>query len=216
MAEWTWGDLEPLYYGAIVADPPWAFDAWSEKGQDRDAPYDTMTLDEIADLRVADLARSDCLLALWAVDPLLDAAFRVIEAWGFRFVTVGFYWCKTLGSSPRAGSGARPHHPELAELERLFPMKKGYWTRGNPEICLFAVRGQPTRRDAAVRKLVLAPAGAHSAKPEAVQDGIERLVPGPYAELFARRRRPGWDGWGNEYPGQESTTETQRHRGDAG
>ena len=27
---------------------------------------------------------------------------------------------------------------------------------------------------------------------------IEALYAGPYAELFARQRRPGWDAWGNE------------------
>lgn len=27
---------------------------------------------------------------------------------------------------------------------------------------------------------------------------IERVSPGPYLELFARRHRHGWDSWGNE------------------
>lgn len=197
MPDWQWGELKPLHYGVIYADPAWAFDTWSDKGADRDAPYDTMSIDEIKNLRVADLARSDCLLAMWAIDPLLDRAFEVIEAWGFRYVTVGFYWCKTQASMP--------HHIDLAELARLFPMKKGYYTRGNPEPCLFAVRGSPARLDAAVRKLVFAPAPIHSAKPDQIQDDIERLAPGPYCELFARRRRPGWDGWGNQYPTEEKS-----------
>ena len=29
---------------------------------------------------------------------------------------------------------------------------------------------------------------------------VERVSPGPYLELFARRRRYGWDVWGNEAP----------------
>jgi N6-adenosine-specific RNA methylase IME4 len=29
-------------------------------------------------------------------------------------------------------------------------------------------------------------------------DMVERAVPGPYLELFARRQRLGWDTWGNE------------------
>jgi N6-adenosine-specific RNA methylase IME4 len=42
--------------------------------------------------------------------------------------------------------------------------------------------------------------GAHSAKPEALQDLAERLSPGPRLELFARRRRAGWTCWGDQLP----------------
>jgi N6-adenosine-specific RNA methylase IME4 len=42
------------------------------------------------------------------------------------------------------------------------------------------------------------PRGRHSAKPEAFLDDVERVSPGPYVELFARRDRLGWDTWGNE------------------
>ena len=42
------------------------------------------------------------------------------------------------------------------------------------------------------------PRGEHSAKPEAFLDMVERVSPGPYLELFARRQRFGWDTWGNE------------------
>jgi hypothetical protein len=34
--------------------------------------------------------------------------------------------------------------------------------------------------------------------PDQVRDRIERLVPGPYVELFARETKPGWDCWGNQ------------------
>jgi N6-adenosine-specific RNA methylase IME4 len=42
------------------------------------------------------------------------------------------------------------------------------------------------------------PRGLHSEKPEAFLDLVERMSPGPYVELFARRDRLGWDTWGNE------------------
>jgi hypothetical protein len=38
----------------------------------------------------------------------------------------------------------------------------------------------------------------HSRKPDCVRDRIERLVLGPYLELFARETKPGWDCWGNQ------------------
>ena len=40
--------------------------------------------------------------------------------------------------------------------------------------------------------------GAILADPPGTHERIERLVAGPYLELFARQRRAGWDVWGNE------------------
>jgi N6-adenosine-specific RNA methylase IME4 len=57
-------------------------------------------------------------LFLWAVDPLLPRAFELIEAWGFEYKTVGFYWAK-LNSRPKN--------------EADFFTGLGYWTRANPE-----------------------------------------------------------------------------------
>ena len=37
------------------------------------------------------------------------------------------------------------------------------------------------------------PRGEHSAKPDAFLDLVEQVSPGPYAELFSRRARFGWD-----------------------
>jgi N6-adenosine-specific RNA methylase IME4 len=38
----------------------------------------------------------------------------------------------------------------------------------------------------------------HSRKPDCVRGRIERLVAGPYLEMFARSKKPGWTAWGNE------------------
>jgi N6-adenosine-specific RNA methylase IME4 len=77
-------------------------------------------------------------------------------------------------------------------------MGLGYWTRANTEPCLLATRGKPKRLNADVRQGIIEPRREHSRKPDCVHDRIERLVAGPYLELFARARRPGWDAWGNE------------------
>jgi N6-adenosine-specific RNA methylase IME4 len=48
---------------------------------------------------------------------------------------------------------------------------------------------------------LFAPMRAHSEEPEEFYARVERLCPAPrYAELFARRRRPGWDAHGDELP----------------
>jgi N6-adenosine-specific RNA methylase IME4 len=77
-------------------------------------------------------------------------------------------------------------------------MGMGYWTRANSEPCLLATRGKPKRLDAVVRMGIIESRREHSRKPDCVHERIERLVAGPYLELFARQSRPGWTSWGNE------------------
>ena len=71
-------------------------------------------------------------------------------------------------------------------------------TRANPEQCLLATRGKPRRQAKDVRRLVVEKRREHSRKPDCVRERIERLVGGPYLELFGRETKPGWDCWGNE------------------
>jgi N6-adenosine-specific RNA methylase IME4 len=169
-------------YGTICADPPWAFKTRSEKGMDRspEQHYQTMTLADIAAMPVASLAAPDCALFMWCIDSLLPEAIEVGRAWGFTYKTVGFVWAKC--SLDGAG----------------WPIGTGYWTRANPELCLLFTRGAPKRLSASVRKLIVAPRREHSRKPDEARAAIERLVAGPYLELFAREAAPGWDAYGNE------------------
>ena len=44
---------------------------------------------------VSDIAKPDSVLLMWVCDPLLDQAFKVIDALGFKYKTVGFTWAKT-------------------------------------------------------------------------------------------------------------------------
>jgi N6-adenosine-specific RNA methylase IME4 len=74
----------------------------------------------------------------------------------------------------------------------------GYWTRANPEQCLLATRGKPSRQAKDVRRLVVEKRREHSRKPDCVRERIERLVAGPYLELFARETKRGWDRWGDQ------------------
>lgn len=176
-------------YRVIYADPPWTFRTWSERGKGRsaEAHYDTLSIAQIAALPVASWAASDCVLLLWATDPLLPRALEIIRAWGFTYKTVGFYWVKLQ----------RGRDPLLFTRADLFT-GLGFWTRANPEPCLLATRGKPRRRSGGVAKLVVSPRREHSRKPDEVRARIEALCEGPYLELFARETRPGWDVWGRE------------------
>lgn len=178
-------------YGVILADPPWSFKSWSDKGRDRcpdalvrqkglaERHYKTLTLAEISNLPIADIAAKDCVLFLWTVDCMIPQALSLGASWGFTFKTVAFTWVKTTKSDT--------HHIGL-----------GYWTRGNPEQCLLFTRGKPCRKSASVRQLITAPRREHSRKPDEQYGRIEQLLDGPYLELFARAECPGWDVWGNE------------------
>jgi N6-adenosine-specific RNA methylase IME4 len=164
-------------YGVVLADPPWHFRVRSPKGEGRSASrhYGVMSLDHIKALPVTDLAAADSALFMWVIDSMLPEALSVIHAWGFTYKTVAFTWAKTNSAGPGYFTGM------------------GYWTRCNPEQCLLATRGSPKRLHKDVRQLVVAPRRQHSRKPDEIRERIERLVAGPYLELFARSRRPGWD-----------------------
>jgi N6-adenosine-specific RNA methylase IME4 len=186
------------HYGALLADPPWRFRTWDNRtsiprtrssGTNTSAAihYSTMELADILALPVGALAAADCALFLWATWPNLPEALAVITAWGFMYKTCAFAWTK-------AHAGQLEMFDD--SLEGLLGM--GYWTRANTEPCLLATRGNPRRLNADVRQAIIEPRREHSRKPDCVHDRIERLVAGPYLELFARIRRPGWDAWGDE------------------
>jgi N6-adenosine-specific RNA methylase IME4 len=117
---------------------------------------------------------------------MLQHALAVIRAWGFEYKTCAFAWTKATPDTIRGG---------FFGLE----MGTGYWTRANTEVCLLATRGRPKRLHRDVRQVIIEPRREHSRKPDGVYQRIERLVPGPYLELFARSSpRTGWTFWGDE------------------
>lgn len=190
----TFDGLKRNHYRAILADPPWHFQTWkgafsansvSGAREARRPDYATMRDDEIYALPVADLAADDCVLFLWACWPHLRQAMQTVESWGFTYKTCAFSWMK-----------GDPYR--LFADDKTPTMGLGYWTRANTEPCLLATRGKPKRAATDVRQGIIAPKREHSRKPDEIHDRIERLVSGPYLELFARQTRPGWDVWGNQ------------------
>lgn len=163
-------------YRTIVADPPWHYDRMvgrtiggGEGWQARGLPYGSMTLDEIKALPVGSLADADARCFLWTTNRYLPSAFEVLKAWGFRYQqTLG--WHKT-NASPYPGAVA------VLDLEFL----------------LVGQRGSPGRLTPARSSLISRAITRHSEKPDAFLDLVEQASPGPYAELFSRRARFGWD-----------------------
>lgn len=196
----SFANLPRGHFGAILADPPWRFRTWNKatavkrRGATSHGTnvcaavhYNTMPIEEIAALPVARLAAEDCCLFLWISWPMLPDAMVLLEAWGFEYKTCAFDWMK-----------AHAGQLDMLRDDADALMGMGYWTRANTEPCLLATRGKPKRLNADVRQGIIEPRREHSRKPDCVHERIERLVAGPYLELFARQTRPGWSAWGNE------------------
>ena len=181
-------DLPRGHFGAILADPPWRFSVWGRRSsRDPERHYPTHETDQIADLPVETLAAPDSCLFMWFSWPMLPDALTLIKEWGFEFKTCAFCWVK--GNATQI---------EFFNDSTKADMTLGYWTRANSEACLLATRGKPKRLNADVRQGIIEPRREHSRKPDCVHERIERLVAGPYLELFARQSRPGWTTWGNQ------------------
>lgn len=178
--DWPFGALEPMSYDLIMADPPWRFELYSERGEAKSAQrhYRTMTTADICRLPVGDLATRDAVLLLWCTWPMLDAGRSVLDAWGFRYVSGGC-WVKRHDSG-RLAFGT------------------GYRLRSASEPWLLGVVGEPAT-SRSHRNVIEGAPRRHSEKPVAAYRWAESYLPAARRlELFSRTIRPGWDAWGDE------------------
>jgi MT-A70 len=106
-------------FSLIVADPPWHFDTFSDKGQGRSpsAHYVTMSIDSLCRLPIKDIAAPDAGLAMWIYGPRLPDALKLMKAWGFEYKSDLLTWIKTT----KAGK---------------FAFGTGYTTRKNTEMMI--------------------------------------------------------------------------------
>ena len=119
---------------------------------------------------------------LWSTDAHMKEAMEIIKNWGFKYITIAFIWEKRT-----------KYNKEIFNL--------GAWTLKSYEICLFGTKGKMLKHKKVnnIRQKVVAERTKHSKKPEEVRRRIELLFGDlPRIELFARRKCPGWDVWGNE------------------
>jgi N6-adenosine-specific RNA methylase IME4/ParB-like chromosome segregation protein Spo0J len=160
-------------FQTIVLDPPWD---WGDEGDvdqfGRGRPtYQTMPIDELRDMPIADLATTNAHIYLWITNRSLPKGFALLDAWGFRYVTA-LTWCK-----PSIGMGN--------------------YFRGSTEHVLFGVRGSLPLIERNVGTWFEAPRGGrHSEKPAEFYQLVERCSPGPWLDVFSRSERPGWVSWG--------------------
>jgi N6-adenosine-specific RNA methylase IME4 len=178
-------------YNIIYADPPWGYKdvrGDTKKFGSATSHYRTMSLHDIKNLPVVDLADNNCFLFMWATMPNLREAFHVIHSWGFVYKTCAFTWVKMNKKSDTWHGGF------------------GNYTRPNAELCLLATRGRPrVHNKGKISSVLCTRIIGHSIKPPETRDKIVELCGDlPRVELFARQVVDGWDCWGNEI---ESTSD---------
>lgn len=169
-----------MEFKTIVADPPWQptmaiiNSPASHIGAPKASPqrhYQTMSVEEIERLPVPSMKQSH--LWLWVLSQHIDWGYRVARAWGFEPLQT-ITWCK-----PGLGAGRFQ-----CNTEHVLLCRKGI-RQGNP----FGMTGGTWFQW---------PRGEHSEKPNDFFSLVERVSPGPYLEMFARKQRLGWAVWGNE------------------
>jgi N6-adenosine-specific RNA methylase IME4 len=175
-----------MKYQIIYADPPWKYLWGGGKTGGHFSPekhYETMTTEEICSIKVRDLRDKNCALFLWATMPALPDAFRVIDAWGFKYKTCAFTWVKIR-------KDGQPLHG------------MGSYTKSNIEVCLLAMRGHIKAADKTVPQIIMHERLGHSVKPPETRDRIVRLF-GDISriELFARKKTEGWESLGYDIDG---------------
>jgi len=159
-------------FGTIYADPPWLYDNQATRASTGNH-YGGLTVDQLCELPVKDLAAKNAHLHLWTTNAFLFDCARVFDAWGFEFRST-FVWVK-----PQMGIG-------------------NYW-RNSHEFLLTGIRGDAKRfNDRSLKSWLECDRSRHSEKPFVVRDMIKRASPGPYLEMFARTPAEGWTCWGNE------------------
>lgn len=173
-------EIPRLRYGLIMADFPWHFKNWSAKGEVKNATahYRCDSVDSFKELPVSHLAAQDCLLWMWATNPMLPQAVTLMSDLGFTFKTAGHWSKKTKHGKQAFGTG--------------------YILRAAGEPFLIGTIGKPkTARN--VRSVIEGRVREHSRKPEEAFAAAEALMPEvPRIELFSRSERPHWDVWGDE------------------
>lgn len=166
----------PGKFKTILIDPPWD---WNDEGEEQGdvfgkakPTYNTIPFEELLELPVNEKAEDNAHIYLWITNRSLPKGFKLLEAWGFRYTT-----CITW------------HKPSFG---------LGTYFRGQTEHVLFGVRGSlPSLRND-VGTVFSAPKGRHSEKPDQFYEIVESCSPGPWLEMFARKKRNGWTGWGAE------------------
>lgn len=180
--------MEKKTYEIVLIDCPWMYYGSPLKMAAAGKHYALIPDAEMLALDVRSYMEPKRSIAfVWATGPRKGFAYKCIESWGLHERGEAFHWIKTRRDGrPVGAQGVRASitKPVVETVLAASPMAKG--------------RPLPIA-DESVAQTIFAPRGAHSEKPEEIYRRIERMYPNASKlEIFARKRRPGWDAIGNE------------------
>ena len=189
----------------VVVDPPWPYPGgFNGFGSRKKLPYRSMSVTCISKLPIAESLAREGYVFLWTTNKYLGDAFKILAGWGFSYRQT-LTWCK----------------PERGGLGGMFGT--------NVEFCLVAqnirpgtnAHGSRTNRERIPTSWFEWKVRGHSEKPDEFYALVERVSPGPYLDVFARRARPGWTSIGDAIDGSDiveslARSATQPARSDRG
>lgn len=163
-------------YRCLVIDPPWPTEKIvreSRPHQGVELDYPTMSLEQIAELPILDLANSEgCHVFLWVTHKFLPKGLELFNHWGVKYQCV-LTWVKPTGMTPFSWM-YNTEHVLFGRIGHLLLLQNGIKLSFNGSL----------------RK--------HSKKPNIFYEIVSTVSPPPRLELFARDAHDGFDLWGNE------------------
>ncbi len=167
-------------FSTILADPPWQFQNRHRQGRARTQKTLTLRddgpLTRFAICRWREIAADRSHLYLWVPNALLPEGLRVMEAWGYRYVS-NLVWHKVRKDGGSDGRGV------------------GFYFRNVTELLLFGTRGKHARTLDPGRSqvnMMQTRKREHSRKPDEQYKIIEDCSWGPRLEMFSRGKRRDW------------------------
>ena len=162
-------------YDLVYADPPWQYgNSMPNYYTEQANYYPLMSIDQICQMPIKEIINKDAVLFLWVTSPMLQDAFKVIEAWGFKYKT-SFVWDKIKHNM-------------------------GHYSSVRHEFLLLAIRGSyPLHNLKLYDSVYSEDRTEHSKKPQFYYQMIEDIYcNAKKIELFSREKREGWYSYGNQ------------------
>lgn len=174
-------------YDVVVIDPPWRYDGdifpeqkdhlpvYEAEGMRGTTPYPTMSLEEIKQIKLP--CKDSAVLWLWTTNSFMLRMSELLEAWGFELKTILTWDKKLIGT--------------------------GRWLRSQTEHCILAIKGKPYFNNTKWATLISEKRTEHSAKPKIFYEMVNEVCAGRKLDYFARKKREGWDAYGDEVPAEK-------------
>lgn len=191
ISTWPFAPFAPFSFDLVMADPPWPWAAYSDKGLEKspEAQYATMSMEAIAAFPVGDLLAPGGVLFLWCTWPLFAAQAALAARWGLEVKTGGVWAKRTPSGKLRWGTGYLLR--SVCEPFLIATLKGSGFRGASEPNRIETIFPDGFELDGLARE--------HSRKPDEAYALLERVLPAARRlDLFSRQSRPGWSSWGNE------------------